>query len=60
MDKLLMLKGKLEMAKRTIQLQKSSFVRKLGGGTKEVDSAQGQPLVYKDAPDGDSSEDEDD
>ena len=55
-----MLKGKLEMAKRTIQLQKSSFVRKLGGGTKEVDSAQGQPLVYKDAPDGDSSDEGDD
>lgn len=59
MDKLLLLKGKLEMAKRTIQLQKSSFVNKLAiqnGGS----STQKGPLVYKDAPDGDSSEGEED
>ena len=54
MDKLLLLKGKLEMAKRTIQLQKASKV------DKNVDSqAKPSTLVYKDAPENDdSSQDE--
>ena len=57
MDKLLLLRGKLEMAKRTIQLQKTSFAKKLAGA-KSSDKG-GEVLVYKDAPDADSSEEED-
>ena len=58
MDKLLLLKGKLEMAKRTIQLQKAST--STSGLKKSVDSqAKPSTLVYKDAPDNeDSSQDE--
>ena len=56
MDKLLLLRGKLEMAKRTIQLQKTSFAKKLAGA-KSTDKG-GEVLVYKDAPDADSSEED--
>ena len=58
MDKLLLLKGKLEMAKRTIQLQKAATSS--SGLKKSVDSgAKSSALVYKDAPDNDdSSQDE--
>ena len=56
MDKLLLLRGKLEMAKRTIQLQKTSFAKKLAGD----DKGEQEVLVYKDAPDADSSEEDKD
>ena len=55
MDKLLLLKGKLEMAKRTIQLQKGSLKKSSLGEA----SASREPLVYKDAPDGDSGSEAD-
>lgn len=58
MDKLLLLKGKLEMAKRTIQLQKAGTSST--GLKKSVDSGvKASTLVYKDAPENDdSSQDE--
>ena len=58
MDKLLLLKGKLEMAKRTIQLQKAGTSST--GLKKSVDSGvKASALVYKDAPENDdSSQDE--
>ena len=51
MDKLLLLKGKLEMAKRTIQLQKAS-----GKKQNALLQQKPEPLVYKDGDAGDSSD----
>ena len=52
MDKLLLLKGKLEMAKRTIQLQKASSGKKANALLQQ----KPEPLVYKDGDAGDSSD----
>ena len=56
MDKMLLLKGKLEMAKRTIQLSKAS------AAPKKTDVSEAKPitntLVYKDVGEGDSSDNE--
>ena len=49
MDKLLLLKGKLEMAKRTISLQKTSSKKTHAIETESVKKSQ--TLVYRDAPD---------
>lgn len=48
MDKLLLLKGKLEMAKRTIQLQKGSLKK----SAVLAQDRQTKALVYKDSPEG--------
>jgi len=46
MDKLLLLKGKLEMAKRTIQLQKGSLKK----SAVLAQDRQTKALIYKDSP----------
>jgi len=51
LDKLLLLKGKLEMAKRTIQLQKGSLKKTAQVTQDKVKKA----LVYKDTPDADDA-----
>ena len=51
MDKMLLLKGKLEMAKRTIQLQKQ---KNLGKKPEHANFAS-KTLVYKDVEEGDDS-----
>lgn len=48
MDKLLLLKGKLEMAKRTIQLQKGTLKK----SAMQAQDRSAKALVYKDSPEG--------